>query len=792
MPTPARSLANHVGSTLAIIALTGGVLTLVGWGADLEPLTDWGARGVSMQPNAAVAVVCAGLALLALPRPASRTAAAAAAVTGLLGLLTLVQHLTALDFGIDRLLLFGRTWGGHATVVPGRMGLPASTCFTLLGCSLLLATRDARARQLAAIGAMACGAIASLSIVGYLYGAQSLIALPRLTAISAQTAGLLVVVAAALLARLPDVQPTRTLVGSSAASTLVRRALPFTILVPLAVGWLRIQGERAKLYDGTFGAAMRTLVECALLLGLLAWTARAVRNHERSLAQSQRRLDGILGSISDLFLAVDRDGTLTYCNRAVQRLLAGHGVDANALLGDKPLQRHPALAASPALQPLREAFQRGREVQLELEAPAWQRWFAVRGAPTPDRGFAIVATDVTERRRAEQALRASEAELQQRMQQLREADRHKDEFLATLAHELRNPLAPIRNMLEVLRRTGTADDAVQQARTIMERQLRHVTRLIDDLLDVSRIRTGRIALRTARIDLAAVVQQALDGVLPAITAAKHRLTVSLPPQGLFVNGDPTRLAQVLGNLLDNACKYTEPGGHGHIALRVTADGDTATIRVQDNGMGVPAGMLARIFDMFTQVDRSAARAQEGLGIGLSLVKRLVEMHGGTVEAHSGGLGEGCEVVVRLPLLAAGSAEPAPVAAAPVARGCRILVVDDNRDAASSLAMLLELTGNTVRTANDGAHALREAGAFHPDVVLLDIGMPEMDGYEVARALRASPRGSQLVVVAVTGWGQDQDRQQAAAAGFDGHLVKPLEPDALARLLDRLLPPLPAR
>jgi CheY-like chemotaxis protein/anti-sigma regulatory factor (Ser/Thr protein kinase) len=342
----------------------------------------------------------------------------------------------------------------------------------------------------------------------------------------------------------------------------------------------------------------------------------------------------------------------------------------------------------------------------------------------------------------------------------------------------------------------------------MERQLRHLTRLIDDLLDVGRIRTGRIVLRLARTELADVVAHALEGARPRIEAAGHRLTVTLPQQPIPLHADPIRLAQVVGNLLDNARKYTESNGQGHIQLTVERAGDDVALCVRDNGMGIPPDMLARIFDMFTQVDRTIARAQEGLGIGLSLVKTLVEMHGGSVSAHSEGLGTGCAMTVRLPLAvtsersrAGASPDATSAATAPGAatgeprrtgvlgtKDCRILVVDDNRDSAETLARLLALGGNTVRTAHDGMAALEAAAAFEPDAVLLDIGLPKLDGYEVARRLRAAPRPKLLVLLAVTGRCQEEDRALALAAGFDEHLVKPLDPEALTRRLAELLQP----
>jgi PAS domain S-box-containing protein len=380
--------------------------------------------------------------------------------------------------------------------------------------------------------------------------------------------------------------------------------------------------------------------------------------------------------------------------------------------------------------------------------------------------------DITDRKRAEGALK--------------EADRHKDEFLATLAHELRNPLAPLRNAIQVMRLKGSTDDPdVRWARDVVERQVEQLTRLVDDLLDVSRISRGKIDLQTEPVDMAAVVARAIEISRPLIDAHKHCLEVSLPKQAVRVEGDLTRLAQILSNLLNNAAKYTEEGGR--IDLTVEPSGGEAVLRVRDTGVGIAADMLPQIFEMFIQVQGSVSRSEGGLGIGLTLVRSLVEMHGGRVEAHSEGPGHGSEFVVRLPLLretappAATVAEQQSLCKVPVRS---VLIVDNNRDAADSLSLLLRLAGQEVRTAYDGPAALDLARARPPDVVLLDIGMPGMDGLEVARRLRQDVGLKQALLVALTGYGEDEDRRRSQEAGFNVHLVKPVDVRALERLLAR--------
>jgi PAS domain S-box-containing protein len=366
---------------------------------------------------------------------------------------------------------------------------------------------------------------------------------------------------------------------------------------------------------------------------------------------------------------------------------------------------------------------------------------------------------------------------------LKEADRSKNEFLATLAHELRNPLAPIRSAVEVLQFQGAATSESGSALDIIRRQVQQLTRLVDDLLDVARITGNKLELRKERVELSAVVQAAVETSRPLIESCGQQFVVSAPSQPIHLDADPTRLAQVISNLLNNAAKYTDRGGR--IWLTAERQGSDAVITVRDTGVGISAEMLPRIFEMFAQVDRS----QGGLGIGLTLVKRLVEMHGGAIAAHSSGPGKGSEFTVRLPVViesATGPRQPRGERerAAP-ASSFRILVVDDNRDAAATLGMLLRIRGNDIRTAHDGLEAVGVADEFRPDVILLDIGLPKMNGYEAARRIRQQPWGSAMVLIALTGWGQESDRVHSQEAGFDQHLVKPVDPRDLMELLASL-------
>jgi signal transduction histidine kinase/CheY-like chemotaxis protein len=375
------------------------------------------------------------------------------------------------------------------------------------------------------------------------------------------------------------------------------------------------------------------------------------------------------------------------------------------------------------------------------------------------------------------------AETGRRAEALREADRRKDEFLATLAHELRNPLAPLRNAVEILRIARDNPDMSGKALSMMERQLNQMVRLVDDLLDVSRITTGKLAVRKAVIDVQGAVRDAIETVRPFLDSRNHALEVELPAEPIPVEGDRTRLGQVFANLLHNASKYTDPGGR--ISIAVQTAGDCVAIRVRDTGLGLDAHSIATIFEMFVQVDRTLTRVQAGLGVGLTLSRRLVALHGGTITVHSEGLGKGSEFVVRLPLAGAAIPEEGVPQAADPGEGParRILLADDNADFANSLAALLSSRGHDVRVARDGAEALRTAADFVPDFAFLDIGMPKVHGYEVARRLRSDPETSDCVLIAVTGWGQEDDRKRAREAGFDRHLVKPVNPGDIETILN---------
>jgi PAS domain S-box-containing protein len=519
---------------------------------------------------------------------------------------------------------------------------------------------------------------------------------------------------------------------------------------------------------------------------------------EEELVRAKEWLRVTLASIGDAVITTDTEGRVSSLNPVAELLTGWTAKDAQGEPLERVFQivnedsREPV--ENPALRSLRE----GKVVGLAnhtvlISKDETERAIDDSAAPIKDEqgkiiGVVLIFRDVSERRQAEARFRQLADENARLVATLKESDRRKDEFLAMLAHELRNPLAPIRNGVQIFRAKAPPVKELQWATEVIDRQVNQMTRLVDDLLDLSRITLGKIELRKERVDLAAIVNSAVEASRSLIEKSGHELTVTISPQPIQLEADFTRLSQVLMNLLNNAAKYMDQAGHVWVTAEREDDG--VLIRVKDTGIGIPTEMLPCIFDMFTQVDRSLERSKGGLGLGLTLVQRLVEMHGGTVEAHSEGAGLGSEFVVRLPATGADEDQgPAAGAAAEVAApaALRILVVDDNQDAAESLGMLLGLKGNEVRTAHDGLEAVEAAAAFQPDVVLLDIGLPKLNGYEAARQIREQPGCTGVVLIALTGWGQDEDRRRSREAGFDHHMTKPVELADLQKLLADTLP-----
>lgn len=501
---------------------------------------------------------------------------------------------------------------------------------------------------------------------------------------------------------------------------------------------------------------------------------------ETELRQAEERMRSVVDHVVDGIITIDEAGRVESFNPAAEKLfgytsdeMLGHNV--NILMPEPYHREHDRYVSSYVKTGQAKIIGIGREVVgRRKDGSTFPMELAVSEFHIGTRRFFTgIVRDITERKEFERQLR-------QRLAELAEADRHKNEFLAMLAHELRNPLAPMRSALYLLKSERADETARERARGILDRQMQHIVRLVDDLLDVSRIVRGTIELRREVVDLVDVVERAVETVQPLIDAQGHALVVSLPTQPVPVDGDLMRLAQVVANLLTNAAKYTNP--NGRIEVNVSSEDGEAAVSVRDNGVGISAELLPRVFDLFVQADKSLARSQGGLGVGLTLTQRLVAMHGGTVSAHSAGEGLGSEFVVRLPLAsrdaATASTRAGETAVGELPRRKRVLVVDDNIDAADSIVIILNEAGYEVTSVHDGPAALAEAQRFRPEVIVLDIGLPGMSGYDVARRLRHDPEFKRTPLVAVTGYGQDSDRQRSRDAGFNYHLTKPVDPDVL--------------
>ena len=632
----------------------GGVLLILWW-SGIPALVQFAAwRG---KTNTCVGLVLAGGALLACasPRPAvRRLGVALAGGATAIGAATLLEYAAGVDLGIDELLR--RDWPfAESAAHPNRMSPNAALSFVLLGPATMLALRGRRRALFGQALALGVVALDATALIGYLYDTSFLYQAGPFLRISPYTAVCFVALAAGAIALRPELGPLARLTGPGIGSYLARRLLLPVIAIPIALEWLRLQGEKAGWWGGTEALAIDALIYIAAFGALVLYVARS--------------LDAI---------------------------------DAQRKVSELELRR------------------------------------------------------VADSERA--ARDAAHA-----------ANRTKDEFLAMLGHELRNPLAPITHALELMQLRSPGPN---RERDVIARQVRHMTGLVDDLLDVSRIARGKIELARARVELAAAIDDAVELVRPVIDEHRHRLVVDVEP-GLAIDGDRGRIVQIVSNLLNNAAKYTSVGGRIELTAR-RRDGN-AVVRCSDSGVGIPAALLPKIFEPFVQHEATIDRAMGGLGLGLAIVHTMVVLHGGTVAVDSEGEGKGASFTITLPALAAAPAAAPVVAGAPrpSAASRRVLIVDDNEDAAELMGEALQLAGHTVQIAHDGARGLQMAAEFDPDCVMLDIGLPTMDGYDVARRIRDSDGDRRRTLIAITGYGQDGDVRRALEAGFDRHLVKPI-------------------
>ncbi len=633
-----RSL-RRLSIVMALCTLTASITSFSGWALNIPRLTSWLNSEMSIQPNTAVLIALASMAILFLQSGYHRITRVLGGIVVLGGVLNLLQYMLDADFGFNHQLLFGREWGYAGTMAPGRFGPPASIAFLLIGVSLVLfGFRSNRTHRHVPVLALVVVLLTMFSLLGYLFGARNFYAIPWLSAIALPSAIMLMALAVNMIISAPHYHPMLLLCERSSAGSMARMVLPILIvIIPLFI-WLRTKGHELGLFD----------------LG----TSRA------------------LGS---------------------------------ALL------------------------------MLAVVALMWVALLALR----------------------------------RREQRERDNDRRKDEFIATLAHELRNPLAPINNAISMLKLAQGNAETSARATEMIERQTAQLVRLVDDLLDLSRITRGKMELRRKRIELAPVIYQAVETCGPMADAAHQHITVELPEQSIYLDADPVRLAQVVSNLLNNACKFAgQSGGINVSAVRRDMD---VVITVKDNGIGIPPNLLTFIFDMFSQIDQSLERSQSGLGIGLTLAKQLVELHGGNIEARSEGLGKGSEFIIHLPITIDQSASVSELKNFNNAnvKG-RILIVDDNTDSANSLSDVLQLIGNETFVGHDGEAAVAQAERLRPDVILLDIGLPKLNGFDACRRIRENTWAKDILIIALTGWGQEEDRRKSTEAGFDVHLVKPVD------------------
>ncbi|HEX5046388.1 MAG TPA: ATP-binding protein [Gammaproteobacteria bacterium] len=662
---------------LGCYTLLGGFTSFLGWVVNVPVLSDWDMDGIAIQPNATVAAMAAGAALIALALRRLRATAALGGIVLAIGTLTTLEYLTGASFGIDTPLTFGRTWGRVGILSVGRMGPLGSVAWTALGGALVLVARPHTVpRQVAATLAFVPMTISALSLIGYLYGADALFTIPTLTVIAAQTATFVLAASLALTLSVPEHGPMTLLAKRNAAGVLVRRLLPVLILVPVLLGFARLFGERSDLYNAAFGSALRTIAEIVLFLVLLWWT--------------------------------------------------GVVIDRQAVARD------------------RAEAERQRLLEREKTARA-------------------------------------DAERQATL---------KDEFLSTLSHELRTPLNAVLGWCQVLRADLTDAERASHAVDVIERNGRLQAQLIADLLDMSRIVSGKMRLDVRHLDLPNIIEAAIEAVRPAAEAKSLTIGRSLEPLRQPVNGDPARIQQVIWNLLSNAVKFTPRGGRVDVTLRA-AEPDVE-IRVADTGEGFEPEFVTSMFDRFRQGDASATRAHGGLGLGLALVRQLVEMHGGRVSADSPGPGLGATFVVALPVVApqidvprSGAPALQPFATPgelPDLRGVSVLVVDDEPDALEMVRRILADSGADVLAASGADEAIKLVATNRFDVIVSDIAMPKRDGYELMTELRRS--GIFTPAIALTAYALADDRRKALKAGYSGHAAKPTEPaELLARIAE---------
>ncbi len=807
-PEPAPTIASSLTESRSVrralpiiggyIALAGAT-SLLGWVLDVPLLTDWDNDGISIQPNAAIAALTTGVALILHATGHTRLSTACGVLVAAIGAATIFQYVSGVDLRIDTFLMFDRPWGRRGVIVPGRMGPPGSLSWTLIGTSVVLLSGGARCRRAVSWLGIFVAGLAALSLAGYLFGADRLYTIPTLTVIAFQTATMILGAAFGLLLAVREQQPMRLLLAHSAAGVMTRRLLPLVITIPIVLGLFQVAGHRAGLYDTAMGTAMLVLLLIGLLCAVLWWGAGAVGEHETKLLTSLRELEAVLRA-APAGIAVSRDSRCAHVevNAAFADML-GIRTGINASLTATGAEALPfrfttedGQAVAPSDLPLQVAARTGRPVSRTLIVKRDDGTRIVSGTAVPvqqgagaEHGAIAVFLDVTAERRSGVERERLLAVAQAARLEAEAANRAKDEFLAVLSHELRSPLNAMFGWIQIMKRPGADERLIGRAVETIERNTRAQAQIINDLLDISRIQSGKFELERGRVDLTAVVVASIESLRPMAQAKALELTLSVPEGAVQVDGDMVRLQQVVTNVAHNAIKFSPEGGR--ISVTMTARQDQARIRIEDSGQGIEPALLPHIFDRFVQSESATTRRHGGLGLGLAIVKQLVERHGGTVCAHSEGTGHGAVFTVTLPVALFQKEEPCvsfvrPLPADASMETLDVLIVEDDDDSREALRMALESAGARVRVAGSVRDALRAYDERRPDILVSDIGMPVEDGYLLIRVIRDREERSshRTLAIALTGFASRLDHETALRAGFDDHLGKPVEPAALVQ------------
>jgi PAS domain S-box-containing protein len=785
------------GAGFAVLA---GVITLLGWIFDLPRLTDWTNAGISMFPNAALCGMLVGGSILLRSLSSTQLflARMLAALAAAIAALVLFQHITGVNTGIDTLLI-QRPWGQNAAAAPMRMGPPASSAYLLLGIAAVLSSFGPRVRQLTSILAIGTSLIALLSLTGFLLGADQLFGMARFTGIALQTSIVIAVLSISMMAIVAEHGLAELLTRDDTGGAVFRRLLVPIIVVPLLLGWLRIVGQNAGLYDLEFGTALRSLIEIVLLFGLLWWTANNISWHENSAQSAQSRLAAIIESSDDAIISKSLEGAIQTWNVGAERTFGYTSAEA--------IGKHVTMLLPPERigeeTEILDRIRRGERIEhfetVRVRKDGVRIDVSLTVSPVKNSlgeiiGVSKIARDITARKQMETEREVLLLSERTARTDAEKASQIKDEFLTTLSHELRTPLNAIVGWSQILNPESDREELTEGLDAIRRNGFAQ-TRLIEDLLDMSRIVSGKVRLDVQSLDLSSVINAAIDTVRPTADAKGIKIRKVLDPSVGMVSGDPTRLQQVVWNLLTNAIKFTPKEGKVDVILeRVNSH---VELTVHDSGIGIPAEHLPVIFDRFRQVDSSTTRSYGGLGLGLAIVKQLVELHGGSVHAKSEGEGKGTTFIIHLPVSPIRGSDdrrhPAAVQATQCdlekidLQGVKVLVVDDEADARLLVDRVLAQCGAEIRLAGSAEEGLDQVRNFQPQVIISDIGMPLSDGYDfISRVRRLSAdEGGKTPAIALTAFARSEDRIKALLAGYQVHVVKPIEPRELAVMVHSL-------